>query len=70
MTEMRRNHFRIPEGVDRVISVRPRRIGTQGDLGAGYMVVRIWYDGRVEDVVGPLPKLEALNRARETADPK
>jgi hypothetical protein len=64
---MRRNHFRIPEGVDRVISVRPRWIGTQGELGVGYMVVRIWHDGRVEDVVGPLPNLEALNQARDTA---
>jgi len=31
------------------------------------MVVRVWYDGRVEDVAGPLQRAGALERARETA---
>jgi len=67
MREIRRRPFRVPDGVDRVISVRPRWVGAQGDLAASYMVVRVWYDGRVEDVAGPLHLAQALERARETA---
>ena len=67
MSELRRRQFRVPEGVDRVISVRPRWVGTQGDLAPSYMVVRVWYDGRVEDVGGPSHLTEALELARETA---
>jgi hypothetical protein len=64
---LRRRAFRIPDGVDRVISVRPSWIGTQGDLGAGYMVVRIWYDGRVEEMAGPLSRTDALTQANRAA---
>lgn len=39
----------------------------QGGLSASYMVVRVWYDGRVEDLAGPLHLVEALDLARETA---
>ena len=46
MSELRRIPFRIPEGVDRVLSVRPRWLGAQDVLQADYMVVRIWHDGR------------------------
>lgn len=67
MPELRRNHFRIPDGVDRVISVRPRWIGAQAGMATGYMVIRIWHDGAVEDLAGPLPRAEALERARSFA---
>jgi hypothetical protein len=65
--DLRRNAFRIPEGVDRVLSVRPRWIGDQQALRAGYMVVRIWHDGRVEDVAGPTDRQGALVLARTQA---
>jgi hypothetical protein len=67
MPELRRNPFRIPEGVDRVLSVRPRWLGGQDHLQAGYMVVRIWHDGRVEDVAGPTDRQAALALARTQA---
>lgn len=67
MTELRRNPFRIPEGVDRVLSVRPRWLGGGDLLQAGYMVVRIWHDGRVEDVAGPTDRPAALALARTQA---
>lgn len=67
MPELRRNPFRIPEGVDRVLSVRPRWRGDQQQLQAGYMVVRIWHDGRVEDVDGPTDRQAALSLARTLA---
>jgi len=63
----RRHSFRIPEGVDRVVSVRPHWMGAQGELGAGYMVVRIWYDGRVEEMAGPVSRADALTRASKAA---
>jgi hypothetical protein len=65
--ELRRNAFRIPEGVDRVISVRPRWLGEPGSLQAAYMVIRIWHDGRVEDVAGPTGRPVALELARSQA---
>lgn len=62
MPELKRNHFRIPHGVDRVISVRPRWLG--GSVGAaGYMVIRIWHDGAVEDLAGPMTRPDALELA-------
>jgi hypothetical protein len=64
---MRRQSFRIPDGVDRVISVRPYWTGTQGELGARYMAVRIWYDGRVEEIAGPLSRSGALTEAGKAA---
>ena len=67
MTEIRRNHFRMPDGVDRVISVRPRWSGGQAEMTPGYMVIRIWHHGGVEDVAGPLPRANALERARVAA---
>lgn len=67
MPELRRNPFRIPEGVDRVLSVRPRWLGGGDVLHAGYMVVRIWHDGRVEDVGGPMDRPAALALARTQA---
>jgi hypothetical protein len=67
MSELRRNHFRIPDGVDRVISVRPRWGGHQAGMAAGYMVVRIWHDGSVEDLAGPVSRDEALELARSLA---
>jgi hypothetical protein len=67
MPEVRRNAFRIPDGVDRVLSVRPRWAGGQDRSQAGYMVVRIWYDGRVEDVAGPMARQAALDLARTHA---
>lgn len=67
MAELRRNPFRIPEGVDRVLSVRPRWLGHEPQPRAGYMVVRIWHDGRVEDVDGPTDRLSALSLARSLA---
>jgi hypothetical protein len=67
MTELRRNPFQIPEGVDRVLSVRPRWLGGGESLRAGYMVVRIWHDGRVEDVAGPTDRQAALGLARTQA---
>jgi SAD/SRA domain len=67
MPDLRRNPFRIPEGVDRVLSVRPRWLGTQQQMQAGYMVVRIWHDGRVEDVAGPTDRPAALSLARTQA---
>lgn len=67
MANLRRNAFRIPEGVDRVLSVRPRWLGSQELLQAGYMVVRIWHDGRVEDVAGPTDRPAALALARTQA---
>ena len=38
-------------------------MGAQGQLGAGYMVVRIWYDGRVEEIAGPVGRADVLTRA-------
>ncbi len=67
MPELRRNAFRIPDGVDRILSVRPRWLGGQQHLQASYMVVRIWHDGRVEDVVGPVDRPAALALARTQA---
>ncbi len=67
MPELHRNPFRIPEGVDRVLSVRPRWVGGQDLLQAAYMVVRIWHDGRVEDVAGPTDRRAALELARTQA---
>jgi len=67
MPELRRIPCRIPEGVDRVLSVRPRWLGAQDLLQAGYMVVRIWHDGRVEDVAGPTDRQAALALARTQA---
>jgi hypothetical protein len=67
MTELRRNHFRIPDGVDRVISVRPRWVSDQAGMAAGYMVIRIGHDGAVEDLAGPLSRSEALELARSFA---
>lgn len=67
MPELRRNSFQIPEGVDRVLSVRPRWLGGQERLQAVYMVVRIWHDGRVEDVAGPTDRQAALDLARAQA---
>ena len=67
MPELKRNHFRIPDGVDRVISVRPRWVGERVGMAAGYMVIRIWHDGAVEDLAGPLPRADALARARSFA---
>lgn len=67
MAELRRNSFRIPEGVDRVLSVRPHWMGGRHVPQAGYMVVRIWHDGRVEDVAGPTDRTAALALARTQA---
>lgn len=50
-----------------MISVRPRWIGEQPSLTTGYMVVRIWHDGQVEDLAGPLDRPAALARAGEIA---
>jgi hypothetical protein len=36
-------------------------------MQAGYMVVRIWHDGRVEDVAGPTDRQAALSLARTQA---
>jgi hypothetical protein len=65
--ELRRNAFRIPEGVDRVISVRPQVPGDPGGPQAAHMVIRIWHDGRVEDVAGPASRPAALEFARSQA---
>jgi hypothetical protein len=65
--ELRRNAFRIPEGVDRVISVRPQVRGDAGGPQAAHMVIRIWHDGRVEDVAGPASRPAALELARSQA---
>lgn len=67
MAELRRNPFRIPEGVDRVLSVRPRWLAHEQQPRAGYMVVRIWHDGRIEDVDGPTDRQSALSLARSLA---
>lgn len=67
MSDLERNHFRIPDGVDRIISVRPRWVGDRADMAAGYMVIRIWHDGVVEDLAGPLTRPDALERARSFA---
>src|SRR2546423_2929578 len=67
MAELSRNPFRIPEGVDRVLSVRRRWLGHDQQPRAGYMVVRIWHDGRVEDVDGPTDRQSALSLARSLA---
>lgn len=36
-------------------------------MQAGYMVIRIWHDGRVEDVAGPTSRSVALETARTQA---
>lgn len=67
MLDRPQNSFRIPDGVDRVISVRPRWLGGPGMPHAGYMVIRMWHDGRVEDIAGPIDRQEALVLARTQA---
>lgn len=67
MPDLQRNPFRIPDGVDRVLSVRPRWVGGQDRLQAGYMVVRIWHDGQVDDVAGPTDRPAALEFAKRQA---
>ena len=64
---LERNAFRIPRGVDHVISVRPRWNADQPRT-ASYVVVRIWHDGNVEDIVGNLDRAAALVRANEIAN--
>jgi hypothetical protein len=64
---LERNAFRIPRGVDHVISVRPRWIVGQPGAVAGYVVIRIWHDGQVEDIVGNLDRAAALLKASEVA---
>ncbi|MBO0706718.1 MAG: YDG/SRA domain-containing protein [Candidatus Dormibacteraeota bacterium] len=68
MPEIRRNRFRIPNGVDRVISVRPRWVAAGQRMAAGHMVIRIWHDGTVEDLAGPMSRAEALDSARAFAE--
>ena len=46
---------------------KPRWLGGQDQLQAGYMVVRIWHDGRAEDVAGPTDRHAALSLARTQA---
>ncbi len=61
--EIRRNPFRIPRGVDHVLSVRP--VGPSA--AAECMVVRIWHDGRIENVSGPAPRSTAVEAAHHLA---
>jgi hypothetical protein len=56
-----------PEGVDRVISVRPRWFGGADVPSLSYVVARIWHDGQVDLLGDPSPREEAVARAKRQA---
>ena len=56
-----------PEGVDRVISVRPRWSPTAGEPSLNYVVARIWHDGRIELLGEPASREEAVAKAQRQA---
>src|SRR5260221_3172331 len=57
----------MPRGVDHVISVRPRWSGGHGDGSMRYAVLRIWFDGHVDDLGEATDRKAALTRANEVA---
>src|SRR5438309_6467263 len=57
----------MPRDVDHVISVRRRWSGGQGGDATRYAVLRIWYDGHVDDLGEETDREAALARANQTA---
>ena len=57
----------MPHAVDHVISVRPRWSGGREGGTMRYAVLRIWYDGHVDDMGEATDRVSALSRATEIA---